>query len=802
MHSFPLFSTNFLAAAQPSQDWRIGFEGISPGWALLIFLAIAAATAYAYWRFAPGISLLNKCLMAFFRIAAAFVLIALLTKPVINLTLSEIIRQPLLVLLDDSESLQFKDRRVAPEDLKRAGIAIGTLERIDQALPADAAKTNVNLSRKDILEKLATNPKLNLWPRLADQADLVFYQFGRNATRIPFTHEGKVQAAEFAEVFKNLQAKETTTAIGEALRQVLQEPRPQPPGAVLLVTDGANNSGSSPIEAAQIAKEQGVPLFIYGVGVTSPRDVSILEVNTRKLAFVNEKLDVRARIVSQGIPETTVAAKLMSGGEILAQKEITLGGDREQEVVFQFAPSREGDLKLHVSIPVQEDEASKANNLRSTSVRVTDSKFQVLLIEQEPRWDFRYLLDYLQRDPRLVVKCVMIDGEPGLDQFPDSPFLPGLPETREEFFKSQVIILGDVSPEDLGLERMQIISDWVEAGGGLIFLSGPKFNPAAYSNTPLAGLLPIVPDTAASREAVTERAPEPFQLQLTRLGESSPYLQMDPDPEENKRIWDEFPGVRWTMPISRLKPGAEVLLVDPRPERVGRYGALPVFAMQGFGSGKCVYFGTDETYRWRSRTGDKYYSILWGQIMQTLSLQLLEGASALTQLKPDRKQYAIGDTVVISGNAYTEGYEPLIVPTLEGTMKMENSNRSDEQPFELHAIAKNNFRGEFTARLPGAYQFATSRDPEGIVKFEIIDARPEQNQTALDEKLLQAMAESSGGQYFREETLMNLPAKIAAKSATVESFKKIELFYSGWLLTAVIAFLSLEWLMRRLTQLK
>ena len=743
--------------------------------------------------------------MVFLRIAAALVLVTLLAKPVLNLTIHDPVRQPLAVLVDNSESLRFEDRRANPDDVKRAAIAAGRIDAKDglnQSVPGDAAKDLTNIPRKDLLQKLAANQKLDLWPKLSEQADLLFYQFGRSAVRVPSTQEGKLKTEDATAFFQNFKFEETSTAIGESLRQVLQEPRSQPIGGVVLVTDGANNSGSSPIEAAQIAKEQGVPLFIYGVGVTSPRDVRVREVTAQKLAFIQERLDVKARIVSQSMEEKSVVVTLRGNGETLAEKEITIGGDREQEVIFQFAPQTAGEMKLQVTIPVQGEEASKDNNIGATTVRVTDSKFHVLLIEQEPRWDFRYLLDYLQRDPRLEVKCVMIDGEPGLDQIPDSPFLPGLPDTREAFFKSQVIILGDVSPDDLGTDRMQIISEWVQAGGGLIFLSGPNFNPTAYAGTPLEALLPVVPDTASTKEFLTQRAPEPFQLQLSKLGETSPYLQMDPDPEENKRIWEAFPGVRWTAPVSRVKPGAEVLLVDPRPERSGRYGMLPVFAMQGYGSGKSVYFGTDETYRWRSRTGEKYYSILWGQIMQTLSLQLLEGASSLTQLKADRKQYAIGDNVVISGNAYTEGFEPLIIPTLDGTMKLESNGKTEEQPFELHAVERNSFRGEFQAMVPGSYSFATTRDPEGVIRFDVVDARPEQSQTALDEKLLKAMAEVSGGQYFREENLYELPDKIAAKSATVATFKKVDLYYSGWLLAALLILLFLEWLLRRLTQLK
>ncbi len=779
-------SVSMMAAT----DWRLSYEGISPGLAFAIFAVIVLGTLLAYWKFAGSAPKWRRIVMIIFRVLAAAVLVLLLAKPVLNLTLNNPVRQPLAVLVDGSESMQFQDRRERDDDRKRAETAMGKSA-------ADG------LSRVDLLKGIASNRKLDLWSKLSAQADLDFQKFGRNAVRVPLPADQAFKSEDAVRIFSEFKAEETSTAVGEAIRQVLQEPRPQPVGGILLITDGANNSGSSPIEAAQIAKEQGVPLFIYGVGVTSPRDLMVREVSTQKLAFVKEKLEVRAKISSQGVEESTVVAKLSENGTVVAEKEITVGGDRDQTVVFQYEPQVAGEVKVEVSVPVMKDESGKENNAAAATVRVTDKKFNVLLIEQEPRWDFRYLLDYLQRDPRLEVKCVMIDGEPGLDQIENSPFLPALPDAREAYFQSQVIILGDVDPEDLGEEKMRIIAEWVQAGGGIIFLSGPNFSPTAYAGTPLEALLPIVPDTLVTKEVVSRREPDPFQLQLSRLGENSPYLQMDADPEENRRIWEAFPGVRWTAPISRVKPGAEVLLVDPRPERSGRYGMLPVFAMQGYGSGKSVYFGTDETYRWRSRTGEKYYSILWGQIMQTLALQLLEGASSLTQLKSERKQYAVGDTVVVAGNAYTEGYEPLIVPTLEGTMKLETPDgKAEEQPFELHAIERNAFRGEFVASVPGVYSYATTRDPEGVVKFEVIDARPERTQTALDEKLLKSMAEISGGLFFREENLSELPEKIASKSATVATFKRLELFHNGWFLTALLGFLFLEWIVRRLSRLK
>src|SRR5690606_2500294 len=183
----------------------------------------------------------------------------------------------------------------------------------------------------------------------------------------------------------------------EALRDVLVNSAGQRLGGVVLVTDGGNNHGSSPLEAALIAREQNVPLFIYGVGVTAPPDLEVLEVSTRNLAFVGERLEVRAKIRSVGLEEEHTVATLMADGEPVATAESRSGGDREHELVFHYVPSKAGEARLDVSVPLRDAEVGRDNNTSSTVVRITDEKFKVLLIEQEPRWDFRYLLDYLQR---------------------------------------------------------------------------------------------------------------------------------------------------------------------------------------------------------------------------------------------------------------------------------------------------------------------------------------------------------------------------------------------------------------------
>lgn len=797
-----------------SQEWNPGFEGLGPGWAILIFAALAAACIWAYRRFAPEITPRRRHALLVLRLLALALLLFLLTRPVLNITVNEAVRQNLLVLLDTSKSMELSDHRVEPDDLKRAGLITGQLDPakgLNQGAPGDTASI-VDARRWDLLEKLAANEKLNLWPRLHEKSEIAVFQFGRDAAAAgamgsPGTPLTTAEAAEF---FRRVKPEGRATAVGEALSQVLDQNRGQAVSGVFLITDGCNNSGLPPVEAARVASEQNVPLFIYGIGVTSPADLIIRDLKAPRMAFLKEKVVVTCKVQIQGLTGKSAEISLKGDGQVLDTKKLDISGDGEFEITFEFVPDKIGDMNLEVSTPVLPEEVGKDNNMAAAKIRVVDNKLNVLLIEQEPRWDFRYLLAYLQRDRRLEVKCVLINGEPDLDQHPDSPFLAQLPEDREGIFKNEIIIIGDVNPQDLGETRMKLIRDWVEqTSGGIIFLAGPNFNPTAYAGTPLEPLLPVVPHTGLSEEDRKFREKEFIKPQLTTLGETSSYLQLAEDPVENRRIWDSFPGVRWTAPVVRAKPGAQVLLADPRQERATQEGLMPIFAMQSYGAGECVFIGTDETYRWRSHVGEKYYSQIWGLIMQSLSMQRLQAASARTQLKTEKERYFVGDKVRISGKVFKENFEPLTTATLAAVAKIVTTDDSGKEvekqvPVEMSAIPDKTgeYRGELIARSPGEYRFATMQDPSAIVKFDVIEPKLEQMETAMNDRLLGAMAEAGHGKFLREEDLDKLPAMIAERSATVATFKTVPLYDSVWWAVFLLALAFAEWTVRRLSQLK
>jgi hypothetical protein len=806
----------FLAPGEklPSGASQISLEseGLSWGWAFFAFVVLAAAVTWSYHKFAPDLSRFTRWGLIALRTVLLGLLLLLLVRPILRITLEESIRRPLLVLLDTTQSMGLADRRTQPDDLARAALARGLIDPaagLTQALPT-AQDDLTGLSRKDLLEAIAANPLLNLWPRLDARSSLVFYGFGRKLTELGdlAPPEGTpLTTAESAAFFHALHDDEDLTAVGDGLRDLLDAQRGQPIAGILLITDGASNTGSSPEEAAAMARQDGVPLLIYGVGVTSPHDIIVKELDGPPVANVKEKLSMTVRIRSQSMNGRRAVVQLKANGKIVDEEPIEFHTDGEQEVTVGYTPDTAGLTDLEADVPPLPDEAVKDNNSAKTQVRIVDDKIKVLYVEREPSWDYEYLVAMLQRDRRISLKCVLLKGDADLSATPDSPFLDKIPDDKATLFANDLVILGDVDPADLGDARMKLLNEWVsKMGGGLLFHAGRQFDPNAYHDTPLEPMLPVETETQTS-----ERFDDPVQLKLTPAGEASPLLTLSQDTRENLALWDKFPGVYWTAWVDKARPGAQVLLVDPTPTRANRDGPMPVIALQNYGLGQTLYIGFMETYRWRSHDGAKYYDRIWSQMIQALTSQHTVGASALTQLKTDRPSYLTGERITISGRIFDAGFTPATDAEVPGTLTFIPETKPGQpepvaQTKELRLQAMPDRPGEYQGALttPGAgsYSYATARDPAVTVKFQVAEPHVELSDIAMNEPLLRAMATASGGRFLREEDLNNLPDWVSAKSTGSVTFKKIPLAFAPFLLALIILIGCAEWLWRRRLELK
>jgi len=458
-------------------------------------------------------------------------------------------------------------------------------------------------------------------------------------------------------------------------------------------------------------------------------------------------------------------------------------------------------------------------------VRVIDGKIEVLYIEQRPRWEFRYLQAMLIRDRRLDAKFYLVEGDPELSQEAGSPYLAQLPATKDDWMKYDVIMIGDVDARLLNDEQMQSISDLVSTfGGGLIFLAGKKFMPDSYRGTPLESLFPVEFEGQTSTAAASTKQ---INLDLTPAGQNSSTLRLAGQEDDSDAIWKGLPGIYWDARVTRAKPAAEVWLTDPSSEKATRAGAMPVVALESYGTGQTLFVGTDETWRWRRNVGEKYYTRFWGQVFMRLGLPRLLGASRLTQLTTEKKNYVSGERVVISGRLYRSGFQPIIDPTVKGSVVIKpddpNAPESDlrkEVALQADPGKPGYYEGEIVVTTPGVYTFSTENDPASGLDFRVSQPRFEFGETALNLPLLKKMAETSGGALYREEDLYKMletssaapmsddqaqsqvPSGLGGSTIKVPSPEEVELAFSPLYFTLMIIVATVEWILRKSWRLK
>ncbi len=783
------------------------------GWVIFSALVLGALTWWSYWRDArETVSPAMRRWLTALRVALFLLLLLIVLRPVFAFTIEGSIRRMLITLVDASASMKIQDPRFDPADLKRAALAKGLLnirKGLGQEIDAKQTAESKLVPRVDLLKGILKNDDLGLLATFAKEYDLNSFTFGQDlaevGTEAAPSSEKKPDTDTSTWVDK-LDPKSQTTAIGDAVRELITRKRGQPIAGIFLATDGANNVGTQPLEAARLARAEGIPLYIYGVGITSPRDIIVANMFAQEVAFVKDELPVTVRVRGQGMRGENAKITLRLGPEIVASKDLTFTDDEEQTVALPFTPKTVGEFELRASIEPRDDEAAKDNNSVVQRLKVIDSKIKVLFVEETPRWEFRYLQSVLLRDRRVELKCWLVEGDPSIAEGEGSPYVKSFPATKEELFKYDLVILGDVSPKNLGEAPTNWLGEFVSKfGGSCLFIAGQRNSPGGYRGTELEKMLPV-----ELSDALGKLGPDrPTTLELTPQGRTSPMLKLSAKDDENAATWQRFPKVYWVARVSRAKPAAQVLVQDSDATKASRFGKMPVIAQQQYGLGQVLYVGTDNTWRWRRNTDERYYPILWGQITQKLGLAHLLGGSKRTQLSVDKQSYSTGDRVTIYARLYSPDFNPLKDATVEGsfvvkTVGQEAPVNASRQSVTLRAVPEQPgmYRGDFTALAPGLHQFSVKSDQGTMIEFMVAEAKFELGETAMNEALLKQMAEVSGGEFFREETLYKLPEAISAKTEHVQSVVDAELWSSPVYYVLLLTVATLEWALRKRAQLK
>ncbi|HBF22356.1 MAG TPA: hypothetical protein DDW23_00950, partial [Planctomycetes bacterium] len=401
----------------------------------------------------------------------------------------------------------------------------------------------------------------------------------------------------------------SSTALGDALLEIFTSYRGQRLPAVVAVTDGRSHQGTSVAEAAARIADEGIPVHVIALGDARPAPDLILEILQKpEQVLVGEDALVLLKIkaLTWDDAHPVIVSLLDENNRTLDQTEIDTLNENGTRFSLSHRMDNAGFRRLRAKVSPLKEETARENNNVDIPIEVISRKVRVLYVEGRPRWEYRYLKNRLLRAEREIeMRCWLADAGSGFTQVasPGSPPLHKLPDETAALLDSfDVLIIGDVDPATLdpdplfGPRFLDAVALFVEEGGGLLMLAGPRHNPASFLASPIEPILPIIVGKEA-RENTIEFQPIPADSEFPH-----PVVMLEVNPKDNFRIWQEAVPMRWSFPVERLRPGARAWLINPAESNL--HGPAIIAAGGAAPEGRGAWMGTDETWRWRFPGGE------------------------------------------------------------------------------------------------------------------------------------------------------------------------------------------------------
>jgi hypothetical protein len=703
-----------------------------------------------------------------------------------------------VIMVDDSASAHVTDQYGDPKAKAAAD---------ELAKKAGATET----SRLAVAEGLLVEDNARLLRTLQKQNKVRLYVVS-NSARLLAEIDKPEDVAPALEKVRKIEPNGGQTRLGAGIRQVLTELRGAPPSAIVLLTDGQTTDGETLDKAAEFAARKGVPLYPIGLGSPEPaRDLELTELLVEDVVFVDDLVRFQAKLLSRGFEGQDVVVRLKerdaTSADPKAARELEAihvkapPDNQPMRVEIGHRPKETGEIIYTLEVDPKPRELQAENNRIERVVNVRKEKLKVLLVDGEPRYEYRYLKNYLEREETIALDVVLLSSDPEYSE-QDRSALPTFPAAKDELFAHDVLILGDADPSFLSASQMQNIAEFVtEKGGGILFIAGESFDPLSYKGTPLEVLLPIELSEARNPTAVGN-ALTAFRPELTVEGRSSPIFRFGDDEVTSTQIWQNLPELFWLLEAPRKKPAA--LVLAEHPSLSGSDGKLPIFLYQFVGAGKSMFNAVDDTWRWRFRVGDRYFGRFWIQTIRFLARSKLMGQKQ-AEVQTDRRRYQRSQPIQVRVRFPNPGIAPIngeVVVQIE-----RRGHGSRKLALKPSGGARNIFEGALPQAAEGDYEVRLLPPPvlEGPIPtatFRVDAPAGELERVQMNEPELLRAAATSGGKFFTPRTASTLLKDLPLpQKVPLDTDPPIPLWNTWPVLALFLGLITAEWLLRKRKQM-
>ncbi len=635
------------------------------------------------------------------------------------------------------------------------------------------------------LEQAVTALNERALPELQSQFDLELFAFAGDAIAMTSLDDVPPPGA--------------VTHIGDALLDVLRAAQSGSLGAIILVSDGADNSDR--LDAARIAEiaSHGVPVHTVGVGrEIIPEDIELENVVISQQVLPGSSVSAQVSVRHARAAQANL--RVYNGDAIIASRTINLP-DRVGVTTrwIELDVDEPGLMDLRFSLDPLPGERNLINNTQFRPVEVPAARRQVLYLEGEPRWDYKFMRRALTEGSSVRL-ATLLRTTPNkfYRQGIASPeeLESGFPDDEETLFAYDALIIGSIEAAALTSAQRRMVRDFVSRRGGSLLLLGGQRGLAdgGWGSTSVADVLPVLLPEPSAPTFVRE----PARPMLTPEGVQSLITRLDVDDAANAAMWREMPNIADYQATGALKPGATVLL-EARPEGRNTNTVYPLLAHQRFGAGSAYVLATGGTWRWQMQLPhtDERHETFWRQLMQAL----VAHSPPPVTLTSERTFYGDDSAIELRAEVRDRSYNP--ADTAEVILSVD-TGRGPATTLPMQPVAGE--RGVFAAVYDpsgsGVVRFSASAgvDGEQVGSAQYAVRREagvsEHFRFQHNRALLERLADATGGRYFALSDLHSLPEAVRYSEAGIVERHILDLWNMPFAFLLLLLLKAGEWVLR------
>ena len=240
-------------------------------------------------------------------------------------------------------------------------------------------------------------------------------------------------------------APASATRIGDSLRQLAGEAADLPIGAVVLLSDGADNSGGIDRDTISMFRSRHIPVHTVGFGLEqASHDVELDDAIVAPRALADSRLAAQITFHQRGYSGQKSMLTVRDGEKVLAARAVTLASDgksQSETLLFNAGGAGAKNSPVHDRRPLPGEE-NRANNGVTRMVNVESNKRRILYVEGEPRWEYKFIRR-AEEDDRIVKLVSMLRTSENkiYRQGIDDPkeLADGFPSRVEDLFDYQAL---------------------------------------------------------------------------------------------------------------------------------------------------------------------------------------------------------------------------------------------------------------------------------------------------------------------------------------------------------------------------